>query len=126
MVEDNDKNQLALREEAFVKPLVGIYLERTSEGDSTTALSPAEETSNNVIAAYAAILIGCLIRGHECVADTVRSVLPGNAFDDMIHHLKEFMLYQRTAGVNNSLDLTGVADIIHVLQSCSQQAPQAV
>ncbi|XP_053392626.1 wings apart-like protein homolog isoform X2 [Mercenaria mercenaria] len=85
----------------------------------TKALHKAgKHMENSIVAAYVALLVGCLIQGNKDCSDTVKQSLPQKNFEGMIYMLKKFLGFMNLTSGSGSAGGKSIERVIEVLEKC--------
>eukprot|EP00049_Salpingoeca_infusionum_P001676 m.50009 g.50009 ORF g.50009 m.50009 type:complete len:896 (+) comp11131_c0_seq2:259-2946(+) len=103
------------QQSSVIASLVTLFMENTRPGRD---IDVDEETANNVIGAYAAVVIGCLCRIQEN-EDELRAVASLELLEDLVNHIDEFITYQMAAGAETQ-DQDAMYAVKQVLARCYQ------
>ncbi|KAH3861515.1 wings apart-like protein homolog [Dreissena polymorpha] len=84
----------------------------------TKALHKAgKHMENSIVAAYVALLVGCLIQDNQECKDTIKSRLPDNKFDGMIFMLKKFLGFMNLTSGTESAGGKSIQRVIEILET---------
>lgn len=94
-----------------------------SQADSksfTKALHKAgSHMEDSIVAAYVALLIGCVIQHNLDLAEKVRDTLPDCSFDPMIRMLRKFLGFMNlTSGSSAASSSKSIIRVLEVLENC--------
>ncbi|KAL4240551.1 hypothetical protein ACF0H5_001343 [Mactra antiquata] len=85
----------------------------------TKALHKAgKHMENSIVAAYVALLVGCLIQDNQECSTTVKASLPQQNFDGMIYMLKKFLGFMNLTSGAGSAGGKSIERVIEVLEKC--------
>ncbi|XP_062611782.1 wings apart-like protein homolog isoform X1 [Saccostrea cucullata] len=85
----------------------------------TKALHRAgKHMENSVIAAYVALLLGCLIQDNSMYVSQVKNHLESGSFEDLITILKKFLGFMNLTRAIGSTGGKSIAHVIEVLEGC--------
>lgn len=85
----------------------------------TKALHKAgKHMENSIVAAYVALLVGCLIQGNKECGDIVRAHLKESSFDGMIYMLRKFLGFMNLTSGVGSAGGKSIERVIEVLEKC--------
>lgn len=89
-----------------------------AEEKFTKALNEAgKHMENSFVAAYVALLIGCLIQDNQSHVEKVKEYLP-NGFGPMIKILKKFLEFMSLTSASGGSGSRSIARVIETLESC--------
>ncbi|KAL3877828.1 hypothetical protein ACJMK2_035472 [Sinanodonta woodiana] len=85
----------------------------------TKALHKAgKHMENSIVAAYVALLLGCLIQDNRLYADLVKSFLPDGKFETMVYMLKKFLGFMNLTTGAGASGGKSIARVIEILEAC--------
>ncbi|KAK2147650.1 hypothetical protein LSH36_543g04009 [Paralvinella palmiformis] len=76
-----------------------------------------QHMEDSIVAAYVAILLGCIVQGNSHLADTVRDYMPGCSFDDMIRMLKKFLGFMNFTSASSNTGSKSIKRVIETLDA---------
>ncbi|XP_052771917.1 wings apart-like protein homolog [Mya arenaria] len=83
----------------------------------TKALHKAgKHMENSIVAAYVALLVGCLIQDNQEYKESVRGQLPDNNFEGMIFMLKKFLGFMNLTSGTESAGGKSIQKVIEILE----------
>lgn len=134
-----EKEEQARQEEAKTNSLLDGEKQQDEEEDkeaeSTTTTTPQtaqDELENtltkalqkagkhmeaSIVAAYIAILLGCIVKEMKDQAKEIKLQLPGNDFSSMLQILKRFLNFMNLTGTVGNSALNSIQRVIDVLES---------
>ena len=119
LTEHSAENRAALAPKA-AGPLVQLFARRAlapaDDAGDQHKQSSRDQTFDNVVGAYAGILMGCLCRGQPDVASSMQAALPGGKFEAVVSHLGDYLYFQQAAGID-AKDVESVKTVVAELQA---------
>lgn len=76
-----------------------------------------QHMEDSIVAAYVAILLGCIVQGNSHLADTVRDHMPGCSFDHMIRMLKKFLGFMNFTSASSNTGSKSIKRVIETLDA---------
>ncbi|KAK3588920.1 hypothetical protein CHS0354_023680 [Potamilus streckersoni] len=85
----------------------------------TKALHKAgKHMENSIVAAYVALLLGCLIQDNRLYSELVKSFLPDGKFETMVYMLKKFLGFMNLTTGAGASGGKSIARVIEILEAC--------
>eukprot|EP01135_Chromosphaera_perkinsii_P009200 Nk52_evm35s1671 gene=Nk52_evmTU35s1671 len=99
--------------------LIDTYLSGKETGvDGST--NEEKETETNIVSAYVAIFLGCLVKDNNANQKAIYKYLPKGGFAELSSILKEFLLFKKMAGIDmKDEDKNSICEIIKLLNDCA-------